>query len=183
MGVLIAIIVIIVLIGLYIAGTYNGLVGANNVVKEAFSTMDVYLKKRWDLIPNLVETVKGYAKHEQETLSKVTAMRTDSYDKMSMNEKIEANKELNKGIASIMAVAENYPDLKANSNFMQLSAELTGVEEDIANSRKYYNGSARKFNDKVQMFPSNIVAGMFHFKTAEMFEVSAEERNNVKVEF
>lgn len=183
MGIAIAIIVIVVLIGLYIMGTYNGLVGLRNTLKEAFSTMDVYLKKRWDLIPNLVETVKGYAKHEQETLNQVTAMRTDSYDKMSMNEKIEANKELSKGIASIMAVAENYPDLKANSNFMQLNAELSGVEEDIANSRKYYNGSARAFNNKVEMFPSNIVAGMFHFKTAEMFEASAEERNNVKVQF
>ncbi len=183
MGIGIAIVVIVILIGLYIMGTYNGLVGARNILKEAFSTMDVYLKKRWDLIPNLVETVKGYAKHEQETLNQITAMRTDSYDKMSMNEKIEANKELSKGIASIMAVAENYPDLKANSNFMQLSSELTKVEEDIANSRKYYNGSARTFNNKVEMFPSNIVAGMFHFKEAEMFEASEEERNNVKVQF
>lgn len=175
--------VIVVLILLYVVSTYNGLVGSRNTVKEAFSTMDVYLKKRWDLIPNLVETVKGYAKHEQETLNQVTSMRSGSYDKMSMNEKIEANKELSKGIASIMAVAENYPDLKANSNFMQLSAELTNVEEDIANSRKYYNGSARAFNNKVEMFPSNLIAGMFHFKAADMFEVSEEERKNVKVEF
>lgn len=181
-----AVIVILVILGLivlYVISTYNSLVRGRNVVKEAFSTMDVYLKKRWDLIPNLVETVKGYAKHESETLENVIGMRAKGYDSMSMNEKIEANKEISRGVASIMAVAENYPDLKANQNFMQLSSELTNVEKDIANSRKYYNGSARSFNNLVEMFPSNIVANMFHFKVAEMFEITESERQNVKVQF
>lgn len=175
------IVTIIVLILIYFGVTYNSFVKLNNTVKEAFSTMDVYLKKRWDLIPNIVETVKGYAKHEKSTLSEVIKLRNDAYDNMSSDEKIKANQQLSKGITKIMALAEQYPDLKANENFKDLSEQLTKVEDDIANSRKYYNGTVRIFNNKVQMFPSNIIAGILGFKEQKMFEASENERENVQV--
>jgi LemA protein len=154
----------------------------NNKVKEAFSTMDVYLKKRWDLIPNIVETVKGYAKHEKDTLKEVVELRNSTYDKMSDEEKIKTNEQLSSGINKIMALAEAYPDLKANENFKDLSKQLTKVEDDIANSRKYYNGVVRIYNTKVEMFPSNIFAGLFGYKSKAMFQANENERENVKVE-
>lgn len=172
---------IIAVLVIYLIVQYNGFVKTNNIVKEAFSTMDVYLKKRWDLIPNLVEVVKGYAKHEKETFNQITSLRTNSYDSMPMDKKINVNEQLGQGITKIMAIAENYPELKANENFAKLSADLTKIEDEIANSRKYYNGSVRELNNKIQMFPSNIIAGMFGFKQANMFEANAEERDNVKV--
>lgn len=177
------VIAIVVVLLLLVLSTYNSLVRLNNRVGEAFSTMDVYLKKRWDLIPNIVETVKGYAKHEKETLEGVISLRNGAYDKMSDDEKVEANNELSRGITKIMALAEAYPDLKANENFKDLSRELSKVEEDIANARKYYNGSVRDFNNKVQIFPNNIFAGMFGFKPKKMYEALDSERENVKVEF
>lgn len=176
------IIVIIVLIVIYALALYNSFVKLNNKVKEAFSTMDVYLKKRWDLIPNIVETVKGYAKHEKDTLKEVVELRNSTYDKMSDEEKIKTNEQLSSGINKIIALAEAYPDLKANENFKDLSKQLTKVEDDIANSRKYYNGVVRIYNNKVEMFPSNIFAGLFGYKSKAMFETSANERENVKVE-
>lgn len=176
------IIAIIVLIVIYALALYNSFVKLNNKVKEAFSTMDVYLKKRWDLIPNIVETVKGYAKHEKDTLKEVVELRNSTYDKMSDEEKIKTNEQLSSGINKIMALAEAYPDLKANENFKDLSKQLTKVEDDIANSRKYYNGVVRIYNNKVEMFPSNIFAGLFGYKSKAMFETSANERENVKVE-
>jgi len=172
---------VIVLLIIYVLVTYNGFIRIKNRVEEAFSTMDVYLKKRWDLIPNIVETVKGYAKHEKSTLSEVIKLRNGVYDGMSNDDKIKANQELSKGIAKIMALVEQYPDLKANENFKDLSAQLTKIEDEIANSRKYYNGTVREFNDKVQLFPSNIVAMIFDYKTKTMFESNEEERKNVKV--
>ena len=179
--ILIAVIVVIVL---WIVSTYNSLVGLRNTCKEAFSTMDVYLKKRWDLIPNLVETVKGYAKHEKGTLEEVVKLRSGAYDKMSPDEKIENNAKLSAGITKIMALAESYPELKANQNFLSLSSDLSNVEADIANSRKYYNGAVKIFNNKVMMFPSNIVANILGYKEQKMYEVdSDEERKNVKVQF
>ncbi len=174
---------IVVLLIVYIIALYNSFVQLNNKVDEAFSTMDVYLKKRWDLIPNIVETVKGYAKHEKETLEKVISLRNSAYENMSDEEKIKANEQLTSGINKIMALAEAYPDLKANENFKDLSNQLTKVEEDIANSRKYYNGVVRIYNDKVKMFPSNIFAGLFGYKAKKMFETAAAERENIKVEF
>lgn len=179
--ILYVVIAVIVVLAIYLIVQYNGFVKTNNMVKEAFSTMDVYLKKRWDLIPNLVEVVKGYAKHEKETLNQITSLRTNSYDSMPMDKKINVNQQLGQGITKIIAIAENYPELKANENFAKLSAELLKIEDEIANSRKYYNGAVRKLNNKIQMFPSNIVAGMFKFKQANMFEVNTEERDNVKV--
>lgn len=185
-GVIIAIVVIalIAIIGIYIGATYNSFVKGQNSVEEAFSTMDVYLKKRWDLIPNIVASVKGYAKHEAETLEKVISARNIGYGAMTTEQKIEANNELTRSLASFNAVAEQYPDLKANQNFMDLNAQLKRTEEDIANSRKFYNAVVKSFNNKVQMFPSSIVAGMFHFERKEMFVVDdASERQAVKVEF
>ena len=175
-------IIIIALILVYIFIQYNSLVKSNNLVKEAFSTMDVYLKKRWELVPNLVETVKGYAKYEKETFSEITKLRTNSYDTMTTNNKINMNEQLTQEISKIMAISENYPELKASDNFSQLSKNLTKIEDDIANSRKYYNGTVRIYNNKIQMFPSSIIAKIFGFKESKMFEANIEEKNNIKVE-
>lgn len=176
------IIAIIVLIVLYVLVVYNKLISLNNKVKEAFSTMDVYLKKRWDLIPNLVESVKGYAKHEKNALEEITKLRNKTYDKMSNDEKIKANEQLTGNINKIMAIAESYPDLKASENFINLSKELSNVEDEIANSRKYYNAVVRIFNNKVQMFPSNLIAHMIGYTSKAMFEANENERNNINVE-
>lgn len=167
---------------IYVLITYNSLVKSNNFVKEAFSTMDVYLKKRWDLIPNLVEIVKGYAKYEKETFEKITSLRTNVYESMSTDKKININEQITQDLIKIMAISENYPDLKASQNFIELSRDLTKIEDEIANSRKYYNGSVRIFNNKIQMFPSNIVANLFGFHSANMFEANIDEKNNVKVD-
>lgn len=176
--------VIVLIIVIWFIASYNSFVKLRNNVREGFSTMDVYLKKRWDLIPNLVETVKGYAAHEKETLEGVTALRNSAYDKMSPADKIAANQELTGALSRLLMLSENYPDLKANQNFMDLSGQLKKIEEDIANSRKYYNAVVKTLNNKVQMFPSNIIAGMFKFTEEKMFEVASEtERENVKVQF
>ena len=176
------IIAIVILIVIYAFILYNHFVKLNNKVKEAFSTMDVYLKKRWDLIPNIVEVVKGYAKYEKDTLKEVANLRNSSYDKMSDDEKIKTNEQLSSDIHKIMILAESYPDLKTNENFKDLNNQLTKVEDDIANSRKYYNGVVRVYNNKVEMFPNNIFAKLFSYKSKAMFEVSTNERENVKVE-
>lgn len=172
---------IVAILAIYVIVTFNGLTQTRNRVDEAFATMDVYLKKRWDLIPNLVETVKGYMKHEKSTLKEIVELRNKAYDKMTEEDKVEVNNKLTQGISKLFALAESYPDLKANQNFMDLSAQLTKVEDDIANSRKYYNGAVRTLNDKVQMFPNNMIAGMLGFKTRKMFEAAETERKNVKV--
>lgn len=177
------IIAVIVIIVIYALITYNNFIKLKNMVKEAFATMDVYLKKRWDLIPNIVETVKGYTKHEENTLKEVVELRNSSYDSMSDDEKVKANQRISKDINKIMLLAESYPDLKASTNFQDLSRELSKVEEDIANSRKYYNGAIEMFNNKVEMFPSNIFAKLFGYKPKEMFETDEQERENVKVSF
>lgn len=173
---------IIVLLVIYTLITYNNLVKINNIVKEAFSTMDIYLKKRWDLIPNLVEVVKEYAKHEKEVLNEITSLRANSYENMAMNKKININEKLTDEISKIMLVSENYPELKSSENFLQLSHDLTKIEDEIANSRKYYNGSVRILNTKIQVFPNNIIASIFGFKQASMFEANSEEKNSVKVD-
>ena len=178
----IILIVIILICVLYFILINNKLIKLSNQIKEAFSTMDVYLKKRWDLIPNIVEVVKGYAKHEQKTLTEVTEMRKSTYDKMSVEEKLNTNEELSGKISKIMALVEAYPDLKANENFKDLSKQLTKVEDEIAQSRKYYNATVRDFNNKVEMFPSNIIAKLLGYKKTKMFEIETSERENVKVE-
>lgn len=175
------IIAIVLLILIYFGATYNSFVGLNNTVKEAFATMDVYLKKRWDLIPNIVETVKKYAEHEKSTLEEIVELRNSAYDNMSANEKVDVNNKLSQGINKLMAIAEAYPDLKANDNFKDLHQQLTKIEDDVANSRKYYNGAVRVFNNKVQMFPSNIIAGMLGFKEQKMFEANEKERESIQI--
>ena len=162
---------------------YNGFVKAGNDCEEAFSTMDVYLKKRFDLIPNLVETVKGYAAHEKETLSAVVAARSAISSSSTTEEKLANENVLSGTLRSLFAVAEAYPDLKANTNFQELMAQLKKVEEDIANSRKYYNAVVKKYNIKVQAFPTSIIAAMFHYEKKPMFETDQTSRENVKVSF
>lgn len=175
------ILAVIILIIIYAFILYNNFISLDNKVKEAFSTMDVYLKKRWDLIPNLVETVKGYAKYEEETLTRVTKLRNTVYNEMTNDEKIINNEELSSDVSKIMALKEAYPELKANENFIDLSNKLTKIEDDIANARKYYNGTVRIYNNKVQMFPNNIFAKIFNYKTKRMFEASLEDKQNIKI--
>ena len=175
------ILAVIILIIIYAFILYNNFISLDNKVKEAFSTMDVYLKKRWDLIPNLVETVKGYAKYEEATLTRITKLRNTVYNKMTNDEKIINNEELSSDVSKIMALKEAYPELKANENFIDLSNKLTKIEDDIANARKYYNGTVRIYNNKVQMFPNNIFAKIFNYKTKRMFEASLEDKQNIRI--
>lgn len=175
-------IVIILIILLYIIITYNKLVGLKNIVKEAFSTMDIYLKKRWDLIPNLVEVVKTYANYEKSTFEEITNIRSKLYDSLKPNEKISINENLSNDLPRIIALAENYPELKANENFLDLSKQLVKIEDDIANSRKYYNGAVRKLNTTIQKFPNNIVANIFKIGIDDMFRITEEEKRNINVD-
>lgn len=170
--------VVVVLFLLYGVSIYNRLVKLKNLVQEAWSSIDVMLKKRYDLIPNLVETVKGYATHERETLDSVTQARTQAMSAKSVEEKEIAEKQLGQAMMNLNAVAEQYPDLKANANFQQLQNELTNLEGDIEKARRYYNGTVRENNILVETFPSNIVAGMFHFTKSPFFELT----NNVERE-
>jgi len=174
--------VILVLCVAYYVVTYNHFVKLNNQIDESFATMDVYLKKRWDLIPNIIETVKGYAKHEKDTLKEIVAVRNGDYDKLSQSEKIKTNEQINRGVSKLMALAESYPDLKANENFLALSASLSAIEDEIAQSRKYFNAVVKDYNNKVELIPSNIVAKTLGYKTKDMFMVEESERKNIKVE-
>ena len=169
-------ILVIILFLIYIFITYNKFVSLDNKVKEAFSTMDVYLKKRWDLIPNIVDTVKGYADHEKETLENVVSLRSGVYDNMSYEDKLKTNEKLNESISKMMILSESYPSLQASENFLDLSNKLTMVEDEIAQSRKYYNAVVRIFNNKVEMFPSNIIAKLFRYKKRRMFEANNSEK-------
>jgi len=167
---------IVLLFILILVGIYNGLVRARNQVKNAWAQIDVQLKRRFDLIPNLVETVKGYMKHERETLEAVTKARNLAQQVASSGagERAKAEGELGAALGRLIAVAERYPDLKANQNFLALQEELTSTENKIGFSRQFYNDSVLKFNNQIQMFPSNIVAGMFSFSASEFFETTAE---------
>ena len=168
----------IVFVGIFILLTYNSLVQLRNKVKEAFSTMDVYLKKRYDLIPNLVDVVKGYAKHETDTLQEVTKMRVNAQTG-DLNSAINSEVKIGDALQSLLVVVEKYPDLKANTNFLDLQERLSKMEEEIAFSRRYYNGSVRDFNNKCQMFPLNLVAGMFGFRALPMYQVDSEQERKV----
>ncbi|HOB26212.1 MAG TPA: LemA family protein [Bacilli bacterium] len=178
--ILIAIVVVLLLI---IGATYNSLVQLRNKVRDQFSQIDVQLKKRFDLIPNLVETVKGYAKHESETFEAVIKARNSYQTAKTDDDKIAANQEITTGLSKLFALAENYPELKANTNFLDLQSQLKDIEDKIAYSRQFYNDSVLSYNNKVEMFPSNIIAGMFNFKTEKFFEASNEEKENVQVKF
>lgn len=175
---------IVVVIALYVISTYNALIRGRNSVKESFSTMDVYMKKRYDLIPNLVNTVKGYANHEKETLDAVISARNKAASANSVSTQAEAEGELNQVMSRLFALTESYPDLKANTNFLDLQSQLSNVETEIAQSRKYYNATARAYNDKTQMFPSGIIANMFGFTQESMFEITdVTQRETVEVKF
>ena len=171
------------LLVLYVVKTYNSLVVSRNKVRDQFSQIDVQLKKRFDLIPNLVETVKGYAKHESETLESVIQARNNYANAKTDAEKLEASKDMSRGVMNIMALAESYPDLKANTNFVDLQNQLKDVEEKISYARQFYNDSVLMYNNKVEMVPSNIVASIFGFKKESFFEADEKERENVKVKF
>lgn len=178
----VVLLLIIIVIGWYIS-TYNTLIRMKNLVEEGWSTIDVQLKKRYDLIPNLVETVKGYAKHESGTLEKVIAARNAAMT-ASGDAKLAAENALSGTLKSLFALQESYPDLKANTNFIDLQNQLKQIENEIASARRYYNGTVKEFNNKIQMFPSNLVAGMMHLEKRAYFELdSEEERKNVKVQF
>jgi LemA protein len=166
-----------------IAGIYNRLVTLRNRVDNAWSQIDVQLRRRYDLIPNLVETVKGYAKHESETLEKVIKARQMAIDAGSVKEQSEAENMLTGTLRSLFAVAEAYPELKANENFMMLQEELSGTESKIAYSRQFYNDSVMTYNTSIQTFPNNILAGMFGFTQRDYFEIEEAAKEPVKVQF
>ena len=187
---MIMIIVLIVLGGLvlilggWLVMVYNGLIKLRNQVDEGWSDIDVQLKRRHDLIPNLIETVKGYAKHEKELFENVTKARSAAMSAKAPADMAKAENNLMGALKSLFAVAENYPDLKANQNFAKLQDELTDTENKIQASRRFYNGVVRDFNIKLQVFPNNLVAGMLNFKKRDFFEVEdAKERENVEVKF
>ena len=180
---LIVILVILILLVGWVVGVYNGLVQARNKVKDQWAQIDVQLKRRFDLIPNLVETVKGYASHEKTTLEDVIKARNTYVSATTPEGQMQADGELTQAISKLFALSEAYPDLKANTNFQELQKELTETEDKIQYARQFYNDEVMKYNNKVQMVPSNIVAGIFGFKTEAFFEANEKEKENVEVKF
>lgn len=174
--------VVVVIIGLLIS-LYNKLARQKVLVNEASSDIETFLKQRYDMIPNLVEIVKGYAKHEQDTFTKVTEMRTKAMSASSLGEKMEYEKQLSGAITQLLAVAENYPELKANENFKELQVSLKALEDNIQKSRRFYNGTVRDFNSMIAIFPNSIIAGIMGYKAMPFFEASEEEKENVKIKF
>jgi LemA protein len=175
---------LLVLVAMFLVGIYNSLVGLRNQVSDAWSQIDVQLKRRFDLIPNLLETVKGYMKHERETLESITQARAAAAGAQTIGERAEAESGLTAALGRLFAVAESYPDLKANQNFLALQEELTSTENKISFARQFYNDSVLNYNNKTQMFPSNIIAGMFNFQDKEFFELKEpEQRETPKVDF
>ena len=178
------ILAIVVLIIIAIIAMYNSLVTMRQRVKNAWSQIDVQLQRRFDLIPNLVETVKGYMEHEADVLTKVTDLRSSWAEAKTVDEKAKLDNQLSESLKTIMAVAENYPDLKANQNFSELQTELTNTENKISYSRQFYNDTVTRYNIKLETFPSNVIASVFNFKSENLFEVDNQEaRQNVKVDF
>ena len=178
----IALIIIVIVLAAIVM--YNGLVQSRNKVKNAWSQIDVQLQRRFDLIPNLVEAVKGYMAHENETLTRVTELRTSWANATTINEKAELDNQLSGALKTIMAVSENYPELKANQNFSELQEELRSTENKISYARQFYNDSVTMYNTKLEVVPTNLVAAMFSFKPEELFKTDSEEaRQNVKVDF
>ena len=185
----ISVIIIVIIVGLlllgifYAIGTYNKLVNARNKVDNQFSQIDIQLKRRSDLIPNLVETVKGYAKHEEGTFTAVVEARNKAVSANGINDKIAAENELTGALNKLFALTEAYPELKANENFLSLQNDLKDTEDKITYARQFYNDSAMSFNNLVEMFPSNIVASMFKFAKYKYFEANEEDKNTPKVKF
>lgn len=181
MGIVIALVVIGLPI-LFIVGMYNGLVGKKNTANNAFAGIDTILKKRYDLIPNLVATVKQYMQHEKGTLEAVTEMRAKaSSGNLSNDEKVALDNQITKAIGGIMVAVEAYPDLKANQNFMQLQRTMNEIEEQLSAARRAYNAAITSYNNSCEMFPTNIMAGMMNYKLKELFEIAEAERQNVNV--
>lgn len=180
---LIAIILIVALV-IYLVSSYNGFIRLRNKTEEAFSAMDVSLKKRYDLLPNYVETVKGYAKHEQETLDAVIRARNAAMSAGTPEAKIASDNALSGTLKTLFSLTEAYPQLKANDSFVRLQDQLARVEEEIAGARRYYNGVVNKYNTKTEMFPGNILASMFGFQRKPLYEVSEDvQRENIKLSF
>lgn len=184
---LIIVIAVVLIIAFVIIGMYNGLIRLKNRVQEAWSDIDVQLKRRYDLIPNLIETVKGYASHERETLEKVVNARNAAMQAQSSGNtqaKAEAENMLSSTLKSIFALSENYPDLKANQNFLELQKELSDTENKIQAARRFYNSNVKDFNTKLEVFPTNIIGKRLGFKSRDFFEIKDErEKENVKVKF
>ncbi len=181
---MIIVIGIVVVIGGWLMMTYNGLVNLRNMMQEGWSGIDVQLKRRFDLIPNLVETVKGYAAHEKETLQNVTEARTAVTNAGSDTEaRLQAENMLTGTLRTLFAVAESYPDLKANTNFLQLQEQLANIENDLQMARRYYNGTVRNLNNGIQKFPAVLIARSFGFKEATFFQVEEEAKQTPKVSF
>lgn len=174
---------VVAVIAIAFVGVFNKLAKLKVMVEEASSDIETFLKQRYDMIPNLVETVKGYAKHESGTFEKVAEMRSKAMSAGSLPEKMEAEVGLSNAISKLFAIAESYPELKANANFMELQSTLRELEESIQKSRRYYNGAARDFNTAIAVFPTNLIAQMFGYKKVEFFEASEEEQKNVQVKF
>ncbi|HOV34502.1 MAG TPA: LemA family protein [Candidatus Dojkabacteria bacterium] len=173
---------IVLLIILFVA-LYNKLAKQKVMVEEASSDIETFLKQRYDMIPNLIEIVKGYAKHEKDIFTDVTNLRAKAMSTDSLEEKLKYDAQLKNGISKLFAVAENYPELKANQNFIQLHQSLENLENEIQKARRYYNGTARDFNEMIVVFPNNIIAGILNFKKVPFFEASEEEKKNVEVKF
>ena len=179
----IILIIIVVLILIYLGSTYNSFVVLRNRVKDQWAQIDVQLKRRFDLIPNLVETVKGYAKHEKETLTDVIEARNKFQSATTPEEEMKASGDLNKALSRLMVLTESYPELKANQNFLQLQGDLKDCEEKISFARQFYNDTVLSYMNKIEMFPSNIIASMFNFKKADYFEAGEEAKTAPKVSF
>ncbi len=174
---------LLILIGLYVATTYNGLIGLRQRVNNAWSQVDVQLRRRYDLVPNLVSTVKGYASHERETFETITEARSRAIAAGSVGEQADAENMLSSALRSLFAVVENYPELKADANFRQLQTELSDIEGKIAFARSFYNDTVQKFNIRTQVFPANVVASLFGFTARSYFEIEEAVREPVQVSF
>lgn len=183
MPILVIILVIVGVVILWLIAVYNDLIKSRNRVDESWSDIDVQLKRRYDLIPNLVETVKAYAIHEKTVFQQVTDARSQAMQAKSIEEKGKAENILSGTLKSLFAVAEAYPDLKASTNFLELQSELTDTEDKIQAARRFYNGNVRDFNTKIQIFPNNMIAGMLGFKNYEFFQMGEEEKAAPKVAF
>ncbi len=183
-GIVVAVVLVLIIVGIiaWAIATRNKFVTMEVKVDESFSTMDVYLKKRYDMIPNLVECVKGYVKHENETLTNVIAARSAT-NTNDINAKVKAEGELTNALSKLMMLTENYPNLKADVQFINLQSQIQGIEADIANARKYYNGNVKNFNTGIRLFPANIIANMMKLEKKAFFEVDEQSRENVKVQF
>lgn len=173
----------LVVLAALLVGLYNRLAKQKVLVEEASADIETFLKQRYDMIPNLVEIVKGYAKHEKDTFKEVTEMRSKAMSAGSLSEKMEIEDQLSKAVSKIIAVAESYPELKANTNFQDLQSSLKELEENIQKSRRFYNGSARDFNTLIAVFPNNLLAGIFGFSKLPFFEASEDEKKNVEIKF